>query len=224
MFQLKSLSFLLAVAAGTTLYSQSPSSAEYLLPIRPYEFDEWRNTEYKLLIKDEHSILWMIVRPSWENTYCVLMKKEKSGRYQIRWSELDIDPAKPQSPSGLLRSPSDLIVKQERIAELPAVTAEYISIAWSRTLAQTRYPNAAVGGVQRVLDGVRFEFFGEPGMYGQAWMPQAGAPKLLSDLGEALIVYVKTPAATREDSLEKCREIASKLRVIKYDSKPAPNP
>jgi len=206
----KTIAILATVLVGTPGVSQSKGGSGYLEPIVPYSPWVQKDLAYKTLIREASPELWMMMLPSFRNPACVVLDRVRGPKvaphFQLRYAELG----------------KDRTTTNEAKTELPNDAAEIIARAWRKTLMQTRYSekNKVVNGIEVIeghVDGVVFEFHYRPDFFGTTWSPQSGPPRLLADLGNALIEFTKKHGLEQERALDRAVELAKQLSAITYN-------
>jgi hypothetical protein len=182
---------------------RSRREIDHLVPIDPYyghpvlrKYAELYSTLLQVPGWETKAAV-MVYRPSFEPEECLVIyeTEEKRQRYTLIYTRADrnIWYSMPEN-----RDEEERRKRPERVkvthheAPLPPYLARRVGKLWERMLAGVRYPGPEFDG-SGIDDATVIELrytrkFGRP-MYGEARSPSLGAPKLLVDLGRALIDY-----------------------------------
>ncbi len=202
---------------------EAPSNPNHLEPMPAYDPDGYDQAVFRSLVGDDLGELWMIVKPSFNPEYAVIV------RHEIEYAKSD-DPfdrriesekwvveraeAKKQiwqwKDIGGGRSVLDIKVTKDVIRSRVEITKEFASqmfSAWQSVLRSTRYPDEDYRG----LDGATFQFYCHHNLFGEVWTPRTGLPRMLTDLGFQLAEVATATDEGRPDSIAKCVEIAKKI-------------
>jgi len=162
----------------------------------------------------------MVARPSFSPEYAIIL------RHEIKYSDHPIDEhvksdkwvvefVKAKKPIwrwkelGGGRMKLDIQVTMEVTRKRAEVTREFaqvISKAWEAALEQTRYSDSDYGG----CDGETYQFC-YFNLFGEAWSPEGGIPRMITDLGHLLGDLAKQDHASRDELVTKCVTLANKI-------------
>jgi len=211
------------------------ANPNHLLPVPAYDSDGYDQAVFKSLIGNVRPEIWMVVRPSFEEEYAIVLYRDieyeeakgdmtyprkairdewllsKISATQKIWAWKDIG----EGRSILDIKPTDDVVK-DSIAVNKADYEKIIS-AWKVALKTTRYPDSKNMG----LDGTTYQFYAHYNLFGQTWSPKEGLPLNIVNLGAALEDIIKTKE-NRKSALIKANEIAN--RIINTNPNKASNP
>lgn len=195
------------------------SEIGHLVPVAPYPNERHRayitachgilriadleTTE--LFVAQKHGTAVMVRRPSFQPEECLALKeKSKDRKYEIIhrragrnvWYAIENEGEK-----GINEIPVS-----ETIRRLDKDRAVRIYALWARMLRRVRYPEEGPrAGCPD--DGETIEFrYTWKGMYGETCSPSQGSPKMMADLGNALILYCLAP----DNQLKKTLELVDK--------------
>ena len=180
---------------------KAPDEPDHLVPINPYPA-EWSQRYAKLYRKklklpERNEAAVMIYRPAFDAEESLVLHRSE-GRppsFALIHTRADrnIWYSMPENSDDGERK---RVRVTRREAPLPSELAERVRRVWDRMLRGVRYPipEEGVGA-----DGVTIEFW-RHGMYGKAWSPTGGAPKLFVDLGRSLVDYCTSPKDQRPNA------------------------
>ena len=191
---------------------------DHLVPLRPYPKD-WETAYNKQLAKhlglDEVYLARMLVRASFGGEYLMRIRGDKdsyafdhSKKFFVTCviSDNSIWYSMPDNNDEKVQKPVNTKFFE---APIPVETARRLCRIWNQMIFRTRYSKAGEGG----LDGVTIEFASRYG-HGEAWSPTDGtSPRLLMDVGEALVAYAKAPEAERKKLLTGVKKKADVIEL-----------
>ncbi len=217
MFSYRILLGVLTWLAISSLGVFAKDELNHLEPVPAYDHSrtDYEQTVFKALIDDNWPDAWMIVRPSFRPEYAVVLRKvsEESGdsvRYELEYAEADQQIwnwREAGDGTQVIDLRKDVAVTRQT-ASLPTGCAERLMETWHGVLLQTTY--AAKDWVG--LDGIMYEFYVRPDIFGQTWSPKSGMPRMMVDCGELLIAYVAGDDESREITLRMIVDLLTKLR------------
>lgn len=198
--------------------ANSAESPNHLQPVVPYNHggDNYYRIVFNTLIKDVLPEAWMLVRPSFRPEYAVILRKASANDTNI--TEYALEYAVVEKPiwnwkdvgggQYALDLQDDVKVERQTV-RFPETEAEELISVWQAVVKQTKYADKVWVG----RDGVSYDFYVQPALFGGTWSPESGAPLLMVNCGELLIQYVMVGDAVREEVLKQVVELSAKLRV-----------
>jgi hypothetical protein len=204
----------LLMARSMTLGGDRPGHLE---PIEPYWLwgeDYYQTVFHTLLEKDtinRRTDLFMMVLPA---EYAVVLRDlstsgDSLGTFELEYSIASAPIWKRTKDSGQEGHDRnrDFSVDRQSSAIAESAAVEIIGI-WREIIEQTRYAKKNYLG----LDGVTYHFFVSPNLYGGTWSPDSGDAKLIVDLGEMLIKYVKSANGENDGVIERSEKLMRQIR------------
>lgn len=210
------LAFLLSAGLG---YAQdepippekAPDEPDHLVPLNPYPA-RW-HTRYmklcqrKLKLPAGPEAAVMVYRPAFDPEECLVIHESGGEKPAYRLIHTKADRNIWYSmPENSDEGERERVKVARRECPMPPELAERVCRVWDRMLRGVRYPipDEEPGGA----DGVTIEFWRHR-MYGKAWSPEGGAPRLFVDLGRSLIDLCGAAEGERgkaqRDVEERCR-------------------
>jgi len=217
---------------------ERPPGPNHLEPIPAYDPDGYDQAVYKSLLGKEPGEIWMVVRPSFSPEYAVTIRHEityaprsESGSPFVdrtiesqKWI-VEYAKAKKQishwKELGGGRAVLDIKTTKDVSRCRAEITGEFaLSMidAWRSVLLQTHYPSETNDGG---LDGVTFQFYCNPNLFGQTWSPSSGVPLRITNLGQKLGEVAKADTKSRGPLISECIAMAKELASPKKLEQPA---
>lgn len=193
---------------------EDPSLEEYHLePIAPYDPDGYNQEVLQTLIGDSLGELWMVAKPSFNPEYAVIIRHERDAENIVDYMEkrftvdrwlLQFRKVERQiwANRGKPATTTDFQV------EIDVAFASRIKDVWAKVLEETKYE----GAVGPTIDGVCYQFYCGPALFGEVWTPPGGIPRRLADLGDKLGELARSPADQRRALTEQILKLVADLQ------------
>ncbi|WP_416307256.1 hypothetical protein [Neptunicella sp. SCSIO 80796] len=191
-----------------SLFCHSAIGQNYLEPIPPFDRTSYNEALLESFIDNKDPELWMIVKPSFELPYAIILYSQ-SGKYYLTSVEakediwkykkvenyhvLDIEPTKNVD----IKSSS---FKHDELQE--------VLESWRSGLKLTRYSSKKRLG----KDGTTYMFYSKNRLYGQTWSPEGGLALNFVKLGETLRQLVFSSDENKEKLLIQAHNLAKNIR------------
>lgn len=220
--------------AGPPLQERARPEPGHLVPVDPYppgRIHEYLKLCHELLRVTEseavelfethkRGTVVMVCRPSFRPEECLALREKDGAReYHLIYTRANRN-IFDSMPDDADIEPLPRIKVAKVVKLLDRDRAQRVYDIWERMLRGVRYPE---GGPRAGCpdDGETFEFrYAWKGMYGETCTPSRGAPKLLADLGNSLILYCQSQNDQLENTLmrldKKCEAIE---RVLDAEDK-----
>jgi hypothetical protein len=206
---------------------EEPPGPNHLEPIPAYDPDGYDQAIFKSLLGKEPGEIWMIGRPSFSTEYAVTIRHEityapahksedafvdrviESEKWVVEYAEAKKKIWRWKDLGG---GKMELDIKATKdVSRFRAeITHEFVLAlidAWRSVLLQTHYPREDNDG----LDGVTFQFYCNPNLFGQTWSPSGGVPLLITNLGHKLGEVAKADIKSRGPLISECIAMAKKI-------------
>ena len=201
------------------------SEPNHLVPISPYDPTGYQNAVFESLIVNGVANAYMISLPSFSPEEAVILYSDteylqKDGKpvFPVKLTKEEwfvksviankmIHQTKIRSDGAIeydIRPTKDVVV---HIAKIEKNDAQKIISAWKKVLQGTRYYDEPMSG----FDGTNYLFYTGHELYGKAWSPDSGIPKMLVDLGNLLSEYARSEEKDRGQIMQNGILIADKI-------------
>jgi hypothetical protein len=210
----------LMAALGFLLAASSVSARDepnHLEPIPAYDhwLDGYAQIVFRTLIEHRFPEVWMIALPSFRPEYAVILRRvepedSSEAYYELEYAiaEQPIWNHKDVGNSTYVHDFRDDVAVDRHLARLPVDVAHNLVDSWKFVVRQTRYAEED----RLVCDGVYYDFYASPLLFGETWSPESGIPKMMVDCGELLIQYVESASQDRTEILGQMQNLIRKLR------------
>lgn len=216
MLRTLALSFAIVLLARPGLMQRK--GPDYLEPIvaQGGDSDGYHELVRTTLLADRKPELWMIARPSFSLEYALMLTRadardsSSSGHYEIvyavvaqkiwHWKEVGSGHVMLD-----LRRNVQVIRKGSIV---PDSAAESFRRTWVTMLSQVQASKEGTIG----MDGVDYEFFASPNLFGKTWSPGQGAPGKLVELSDLLVKFTEAFQPEADDILHRALVLSKKIQ------------
>ena len=192
------------------------NAPDHLEPIVDWVFNDcpYDSLVRTMLVADSNPIAAMIVKPSFLPEYALIMRKSSPTGSKVASYEIELAQAsKPiwhhkelEDGSSVTDCRRDVLINRTVLAIDSAVLADLIE-TWNEVLFRTSKSE----DLDRVLDGIVYDFMIHRGPSGCTHSPQTGLPHLMVECGQTLLDYVKSEEGKRQRSLQRIQEVVAMI-------------